>query len=690
MQPAPSRFLPHFLLVVLTCVFALNSGLAAVRTYTPPVLSDRVTPGKAAVQVQLPRGSAKSVQAVIDRARLENPDAFLVFQASGDIEIRSSALRLGSRMSLVLSPDAGIRAVFGCSAPSLLQISGAESVTVSSAGPGPATLDGSGKRLVGISVEAGRRISLDELTIVGCAKAGIDFQGVDAAVVNEAGSVTRCAFSDNGDGLRVDRTGGFMCLDNSFHGHRGIALSITSVNSVVAGNTFAQNHAAILSGSDRGVITRNDILDPAALTFTAASAGNLVSENRGTAAAMVITLAGTTQQLFRNEWTGSVKIEPGSADLILVGNPGLQADSAAIGVRVFNPPTFSRPHNLPVIVPGLSRFDFTVPGGKAASKLEKPVPVDLATVQTALDAARADHPGAVLVLKLTGEYVSRTPQGLKLPPDTCVILEGRILADLGLPLDPIWVRGEAVSQLITLPATGYSSVSGGRLDGARQASYPLNAHAGSLALIEGVQLASGSRDGLYTKTRKATDPIFVYQCQVYANGGRGIWAHVATRVHSIANTCVGNNTDGIDLDAGSIDGTALFNISNGNRRHGVFVEEGISHNIVFGNQLNGNGNAGVHVWNEEVKKNTGTNIIAANTCIANRRGVSTGGRAENISAHANLFFNNVCRDNWLNGVLAGNSHAKGSYFSQSVVSESHGADFVGTENAFLLCTPAPR
>ncbi|NDC73893.1 hypothetical protein EBZ70_01065 [bacterium] len=687
MTSSSLRFLSWFVVVAGACLTSNLTGYAA-GIYTPPSLVDRVEPAQATQRVKLPAGPAALAQAAIDRARQDQPEAFLVLEAEGDIEIRSEALRLGSRMSLLLSPRAGLRAAPAWTAGTLLQISDAESVTVSSAGPGPALIDGAGAAVVGILIERGRRICLDELVLQGCGLAGIDFQGVDPGVLNEAGSVTRCVFTANGDGLRVDRSGGFMCLDNVFRGQAGTALTITSTNSVVAGNTFAQNQAAIRSGSDRGVITRNAIFDYAALAFTPASGGNLISENRGSAARLVVALAGRTQQLFRNSWTGSVRIAPGSADMVLVGNLGLTVDGDALGARVFNPPTFKQPHTSPVIVPGLGRFDFTVPGGKAASKQEKPVPVDLATVQTALDAARAEHPGTVLVLKLTGEYVSRSPEGLRLPPDTCVILEGRILADLGLPLEPIWVRGEATSQLITLPATGYSSVSGGRLDGARQASYPLNAKTGSLALIEGVQLASGARDGLYTKTRNAADPLFVYQCQAYANGSRGIWAHVATRVHSIGNTCISNNMDGIDLDAAAIDCTALFNTSNANRRHGVFIEEGITHNIVFGNQLSGNGGAGVHVWNEEVKKNTGPNVIAANACTANRRGVSNGGRAADISAHGNLFFNNICRDNWLNGVLAGNSHARGSYFAQSDIGGNHGADIVGAEQGAFLATPA--
>ena len=44
------------------------------------------------------------------------------------------------------------------------------------------------------------------------------------------------------------------------------------------------------------------------------------------------------------------------------------------------------------------------------------------------------------MLKLQGEFVSRNPAGLELPPNTCLILEGRILAELGTPLEPAWDR----------------------------------------------------------------------------------------------------------------------------------------------------------------------------------------------------------------------------------------------------------
>jgi nitrous oxidase accessory protein NosD len=652
-------------------------GIAMDHTFTTPEAPLVASPDEEIRTLILPAGTADSAQSRIDACRKENPDAVILLETSGPLEVGSTPLKLGSRMMLRLSPAGGISAAANSTADSLIKVTDAQWVSISSSGPGPAVLDGGGKALSGIRVIGGGRINFDQLVLSNCEDAGIDYQGRDTAAVNEASSVTRCDFMSNGDGLRVDQTAGFMCLDNTFTGQSGTALSIRSLMSVVAGNTFSGNQAAIRSSSDRGVVTRNVIGDVLALELTPDSTGNLVSENRGTKSDLQLTLGGSRNQLFRNDFNGSASATEQAKDILLLGNLGIQTDPSATALKVFNPPTFGQPHNNPVIVPGMGRFDLSVPGGKSAKKDIPVVPVDLKVVVDALQRARAEHPDDVIVLKLDGEYISRSGNGLELPPNTCVILEGRILADLRAPLDPLWVRGETLSQLILLPKTGYCSVSGGKLDCGRQAFFPINANT----------LTSGARDGVNTKGRDPKSPVFVYRCNVLANNGRGIWAHVATRVHAISNTCSGNRQDGIDLDAGSVAGTALFNVSSGNGRHGVFVEEAISHNMVFGNILNGNGQAGVHVWNEEVEENTGSNIIAANQCDANRRGISAGGRAPDKTAHGNFFFNNVCRYNRLNGIMAGNSNAKGNYFSQSVVGQNREQDVLTTPDGFFFNQP---
>lgn len=60
--------------------------------------------------------------------------------------------------------------------------------------------------------------------------------------------------------------------------------------------------------------------------------------------------------------------------------------------------------------------------------------------------------------------------------------------------------------------------------------------------------------------------------------------------------------------------------------------------------------------------------MAANRCDANVRGISVGGRENDITAHGNFFFNNVCRNNQTDGFRTGNGRGRNSYFSQCVVS----------------------
>ena len=660
------------ILLTTALIATVQAASAAEKFFTPPDAAFVLSPDEQIKRVAVAAGSVDEAQKAIDAARVASPAAFLIIDVQGTLEVEANPLRLGSKMCLQLSPTSAIEADEDATAPSLISIVDAEFVSVKSAGSGLALIDGGKKQLVGISVTGGSRINFDQLAVMRCGVAGLDYKGKDAAAVNQASSVTRSQFEANGDGLRIDATAGFQCLDNIFKNQTGTALSINSLTSIVAGNEFSGNKAAIVSSSDRGVIARNRIGDVAALTITAAGGGQLVTENIGTAKDLQISLAGSTQQLFRNSLQGTATLAPDAKDIFIISNTGLSVNPASPGLKFFNPPTYRQPHTDPVIVAGMGRFDLPViVGGKnKKGNDEGTPPVDISVVQEAVNAASKEHPNDVLVLKLQGEFVSKTLAGLELPPNTCLILEGRILADLGLPLDPPWVRGEPVGQVVMLPKTGYSSVSGGKLDGGRQANHPLNAFKGSIAVVENVNLTAGMRDGINTKARNKEHPIFIYRCNIYGNNSRGIWAHVATRVHSIANNCSGNNLDGIDLDAHAIDCTALFNTSNGNRRHGVFIEEGVDHNIVFANVLNDNFAAGIHVWNEEVKQNTGPNVVSANECNGNYRGTSVGGRADDKTSHDNLFFNNITRYNRLNGILSGNSKAKGNYFTQCVIGQN--------------------
>ena len=686
-----------FLLTLSFC--ALLPAHSAEQFFTPPEAPFITGPKEEIHRISLPAGTADAAQALIDAARKEKPEAVLILEPAGNLEVGAAPLRLGSKMCLQLSPSAGLTAGANCSAPSLISVEKAEFVSISSTGPGPATLDGGAKSVSGIQIAEGSRINMDQLNILRCAKTGIDYRGTtNVTSLNEAASVTRCYFEKNGNALQVDQSGGFQCLDNVFHNQTGTALTINSLNSMVAGNTFSGNKADIQASSDRGIITRNTFgKSELTLDLTPTSKGNLISENRGTAQDLTLTIAGEAHQLFHNSLSGSAKLASGTKEAFLISNENLQIDPATPGLKFFNPPTLNRPHTNSVIVAGMGRFDLPlIAGGKKESKpadKDKPpkiIPVDLSLVQAEIAKAQTEHPNDVLVVRLDGEYICKNPNGLELPPNSCLLMaaDARILSDLGIPLEPAWARAEPLTQVVLLPKTGFCSISGGKLDANRQAHFPINANTGSIALIEGTSLIAGARDGINTKNRKGSDPIFLYRCNVYGNNGRGIWSHCANRVHAIANVSSGNFMDGIDLDAHAINCTALFNVCNANRRHGVFIEEAIENNTVFGNQLDGNG-TGIHIWNEEVKGNTGPNLISANHCSGNRRGIGLGGRADDKTAHGNLFFNNVCTENREDGILTGNSKAKENYFSQSVAYGNGKEDIGVNGSAFFFNTVIP-
>jgi Right handed beta helix region len=239
--------------------------------------------------------------------------------------------------------------------------------------------------------------------------------------------------------------------------------------------------------------------------------------------------------------------------------------------------------------------------------------------------------------------------------------------------------------VVRLAPDGYCSFSGGIVDGGHQAFHGINATNQSIALIDSVDIRGSVGDGIRTKGRFGKCPFFINGCTVCDNGKRGIWIHVAREVNALNNVCVGNGSDGIDLDAYAVDCNVLFNISAGNHRHGVFVEEGVRNDIIFGNNLLGNYGSGIAVWDEAVHGNTGQNVIAANFCQRNRAGISVGGRTADETANDNLLFNDLCVDNRDGGLILRDCHASDNYFAQFVIYGNHGQKIhtLGKCNSFF-------
>jgi len=640
-----------------------SCGFAAEHFFTPPELPFIIEPKEQISTLTISTGPVEAAQQLINSARPTKSNAVLVIHVSGKLIVGSTPLRLGSRMCLILDNGASITAAANATAKSLVQIEDAEFVSISSGSSERGVLDGQGVALTGITVGGCGKVNMDDVSIRGCSVGAISYTGRDAAAVNDAGSFTRCFVQDCGNGLVATQTAGFMCLDNEFRNNRGAAVTMTSQRSVIAGNDFIRNKTGVVSASERGVVARNFFDgNKSAIKLKAASAGNLVNGNRSRGPAGELLVGGKNNEIFGNDLLASAQTIPGSENNLFVNNAGLNLEMATPLPNFFNPPTFNNPHSNNVIVPGMGRFDLTILG--ATNRYQ---PADLAAAQEGLQKARVEHSNDVVVLRLQGNFVSHQPAGLEIPANTCVILDGSIRADPGTARDPVYGKGEPITQVVRLSPQGHCSFSGGTLDGGHQVSHGISATNECIALIEGVSIKGAVRDGIRTKGRESVCPLFINGCTIADSGGRGIWLHVAGNVHTIGHTCVGNQQDGIDVDAHANDCNVLFNICNGNRRHGVFIEEAVTNNLVFGNLLLGNNRSGIHVWNEEVVGNTGPNIIAANLCRGNVKGVSVGGRAGDRTAGGNFFFNNVCVGNRDLNLVSGNSHATNNYFSQLVI-----------------------
>ncbi len=643
-----------------------STGLGAEHFFTPPESQFIITPNESVEIIELPSGTVEDAQAKIEAGRKMKPDSVFVIHLSGKLVVRKTALRLGSRTCLMLNEGASIVAAADATSESLLEISGAEFVSISSAGSERGLLDGQGRQLAGILVKDSSKVNIDNLSIRVCGAAGISFTGRNPVIFSDASSVTRCLIRECGDGLLASNTAAFMCLDNEFRGNHGEAISMSSPRSVIAGNDFIGNKSGVVSASGRGVIARNLFSkNETALKLEAASFGNLVTENRSRDNAGAVVVDGSENQVFENDLSSAASSKQASGNNLIVNNTDSKLSAVSAALSFFNPPTFNNPHTNQLILPNMGRFDLTIQG--ATNRYE---PLDLAAAGAALERARKEHPNDVVVVRMQGYFISRSSAGLELPKDTCVILDGSIRSNPGTERDPIYKKGEPVTQVVRLSADGHCSFSGGLIDGGHQVSHGINATNQSIAVIEGVSIKGATRDGIRTKGRESNYPLFIKGCSVADSGGRGIWLHVAGNVHVIGNTCVANQQDGIDVDAHAIDCNVLFNICNGNRRHGIFIEEAVTNNLVFGNHLLENNRSGIHVWNEEVIGNTGPNIVAANLCRENVKGVSVGGRAADRTAGENFFFNNVCVYNRDFNLVSGNSRATNNYFSQTVIKVS--------------------
>ena len=674
----------------------LSTSLLAVEIN--PVISDKfyrepnatfaIHPKEVLKKVDLNTASVEAAQNQIENCRLENPEAVWVFVLKGKLTVKAAPLVLGTKNFLEFAEGSSIVADEKTTAESLIKISESENLNLYSKSKKGGILKGNGKVTTGIIIRKSSRVNIDQLHFENLS-VGIKIESEQNTLIHEACAVTRCEFLKIENALIANKINGFVALDNSFKDITGTGITVNSPNATLAGNNFNNVVKAFHFGEENAAFVRNTFVNClTAVETTAESKLAFISQNKNQGNEVLIKLEGEKHTLFDNTTTGKISTAANSpANHFIYKNPNLKTSNEPTLI-VFNPPTQKNPHKDSKILPGMGRFDLEIKGDKGADTQKWP---DLSSAQKQADEARAQHPQDFIVIHLKGNFASRTPEGLSMPTNSCVILDGTIFADVDSPTNPPYVKGEKPTQLIEFPKEGYGAVSGGKLDCNRKIFYCIRSSSGKSdhGVIEDVTIYNGARDGVYTKFRNSKSRLIVAKSSFSNNNGRALWAHVCGPVLAIENYLETSGKDGIDLDAGAKFNICVFNTSVKNKRHGVFIEEASHNNIVFGNELNGNLNSAVHVWNEEVTGNTTNNTIVANVCNENRRGLSCGGRDATKLSSSNFYFNNECSRNTDYGIGTGNKNGLNNYFSQCFVKDNKAGDIQVNETAkpYLLNTP---
>jgi len=633
-------------------------------------------------------------------ARREELNAVLLATLSGTITVTDVPLRVPSRTCVVFAPGGAVTAGPDAGADCLVEIADVEFVSLSTQS-GTVSLDGRGRVATGVRVRGCGKVHLDRLAVTGCAEVGLAYTGRGGDRFADSGSVTRSSFLRCGrGGIAAREAAQFLCLGNTVVECGGASLVIDSPQGLVAGNTVSGGDVGMRAGGAGLVVTRNVLTGRrVALVATDTANGCLFSENTFGPGERAVDLAGSACAFFGNTFpattvgwdsvptvlspvgsetqpTERARLRVTGKGHTFVANRNLPPAAVPVDDALwFDPPTPAR-NRKEYVVAGLGRFDLAITA-------RGPKPTPLSQVQETLDEARQSHPQDVIVATLHGSFVADAgPTGLRLPPNTCIVLDGSISAatdELDRNKSP---RGRA-TQLVLMPSKGVASIAGGVLDGAGLPQHNVNAPGSAVVVLDNVTVRRSGFNAITTKERHSLSrPMFVRGCRVTDNANRGIWVHVCRSVHAIANVCTANGADGIDFDAYGRNSTALFNTCTGNGRHGVFVEEpGTADNTIFANRLHGNRSHEICLYNSSKTKPLARNLLACNDCAGDPNRTAISVRA---LMHDNVLFNNVCRAGKLIGGLWS---SRDTYVAQNVTDVAP-KTVIGIGPFF--CTPGPK
>lgn len=679
-----TKILKYFILFLSFYVF---SGVAAEGFYQQPVSEFITNPDeKETVSLYFNHTFAGVVQSKIDSVKASNPNSLLAVHFRGTVFVEDQALTVPSKTFLSFEGCGQMQAI-GASLDAMIHIKDAEYVSITSVDSlAIAKIEGSNIARVGVLVSNSGKVNIDNINISNCLEYGVDYEGQGASFLNEAGSVTRSQITNcKQNGIRVSKSTRFVLLDNVVSG-ADCGINIYSKSATIVGNKcfdnekgLRVNHPDNIAGP--GVLIGRNILtdNTYGLELGSTTKYNVVTENTIKNNGTGFIADGYRNHIYNNY------LENNTKSFDVKGNTNIIAQHKGIasteveggsGTRFFNPPTIGNPHNDAVIITGMGRRDLTFTSAAGDT-------MDLAGVQTALDAERTNYPNDVIVLWLNGTFVAQGEHtGLDVPAHTCVVLDGTIFPK-GDGMDQRsdedhYQKDQHTggTQLVLLDATGYNSFSGGTLDCKDHCAWGIYAPANNVGIIDSVRIKDAVDNNIGVLHHKGSaTPMFIRGCHFSGSWStnRAIWLHMCNNIHCISNLSERHVADYADVDYGAHYNTVLFSTAIEEKRTGVFIEEEASNNICVGNTVLGEYGNGISLYNAMGNgKHCEHNIIVANKI--------NGPFGMNIRHAKNtLAFNNICHT----GRFGVYINVDGNYSSQnSLIENNHSLPNLSTNPFF--------
>jgi len=644
--------------------------------YQTPKMPFIVRPGEQVIPVTIETCSGTEAQKILDDERKFVPEGVFVVRIDGVITISDTPLAPGKNTCLIFTEKGKIVAAPGSRTKELVLIKDTELVSFSSIDGVRGAIDGAGTDVTGIRVENGGKVHLDRLAISNCGGDGVLIAGRgDDDYANPASLTRSKVVNCRKNGVKVSRSPQFIALDNIITGNGGSGLEIDSPSAIIGNNISAGNDVGLRILPRRSTtITRNQLIgNRTGLDIGQESDFALVYENTIQDNELGAGISGMNTTIAWNIFAANRRqVKAGGKGNLLQNNTGLTVQDAGPGVAYFNPPTMSDQHREELIWKGegdddvaMGRYDFAVESGRE--------PMNAAQVTERLKKMREAHPDKVLVARLTGSFVVRTDDGLKIPDHTCVLLEGTISNEASEKQRPY---------LVSIKGKGCVSLSGGKINSETSVFSAVAAtKARNTALIDGVHINLNSLHGhVGSKSINAISAkqhnggFMMRRCEIRNPGSRGIWAHVSKRIYILGNRFYAGGMT-IDFDAFCFESAALYNTVTGGTYHsGIFFEEGVNYNTAFANRLYKNTASAIQIWTQATKLNTEKNLIACNEIVGGARdefgsGFSVGANTDDPlkKADNNYIFNN--RFDGCNGraAIIIKKGASNNYFGQNVL-----------------------